>query len=156
MPNFIHSLDASNVHLLLDSISKHKLPVYTVHDCFAGSSNNMFTLERLVKEAFIEIYFNNEGYLLKIHHQFVEDILSATDPFIDNIDNLTPINSMTPLNNDNLNIIDRNNNAQHKQVINRITREIISIPNLPTGFEDRSKNINEFIKGLLNSKYFIG
>ena len=36
-------------------------------------------MEKLVKEAFIEIYFNDEGYLLKLHKHFVENILSATD-----------------------------------------------------------------------------
>jgi DNA-directed RNA polymerase len=53
MPNFIHSLDATNVQLLLDSLFKIKIPVYTVHDCFAATPNNMFTMENLVKEAFI-------------------------------------------------------------------------------------------------------
>ena len=78
MPNFIHSLDAANVHLLLNNISELKLPIYTVHDCFAGTANNMFTMEKLVKEAFIEIYFNEEGYLLKLHKHFTDNIKSAT------------------------------------------------------------------------------
>jgi DNA-directed RNA polymerase len=81
MPNFIHSLDAANVHLLLFHISQdvEKAPVYTIHDCFASTANNMFTLERYVKEAFIEIYFKDEGYLIKLHRHFLEEILSATD-----------------------------------------------------------------------------
>lgn len=39
----------------------------------------MFILDRFVKEAFIEIYFNEVGYLNKLHNHFLEDILSATD-----------------------------------------------------------------------------
>lgn len=67
MPNFIHSLDAANVHLLLNNLSPENIPIYTVHDCFASTPNNMLQLERFVKEAFIEIYFNKEGYLKKLH-----------------------------------------------------------------------------------------
>lgn len=80
MPNFIHSLDALNVQLLLANISKLILPVYTNHDCFAATPNNMFKLERLVKEAFIDIYLKDEGYLIKLYKHFVDTIISATDP----------------------------------------------------------------------------
>ena len=40
--------------------------------------------------------------------------------------------------------------------MNRETKEKIVIPELPSVYIDRNKNINNFIKGLLNSKYFIG
>lgn len=80
MPNFIHSLDAANVHLLLANISELNLPVFTVHDCFAATPNNLYTLEKLVKEAFINIYFKDEGYLLKLHKHFVDTIISASEP----------------------------------------------------------------------------
>jgi DNA-directed RNA polymerase len=59
MPNFIHSLDACNVHILIYKlIQSNKIPVYTVHDCFASTANNMLILEHNVKTAFINIYFN--------------------------------------------------------------------------------------------------
>ena len=57
MPNFIYSLDAANVHLLLVNMSKIYLSVYTVHDCFAATSKKMLQMEKLVKFAFIDIYF---------------------------------------------------------------------------------------------------
>nr|QWO71463.1 RNA polymerase [Termitomyces sp. T99] len=132
MPNFVHSLDAANVHLLLNSISMKCLPIYTIHDCFAGTPNNMLVLEKLVKEAFIEIYFKDEGYLNKLHKHFMEEILSATDTF------------------------NSNNNGDNIYVVNRMTKEVLRIPNLPTGYKDKNESINTFIKGLFNSKYFIG
>lgn len=72
MPNFIHSLDTANVHLFLLNISEIKLPVYTIHDCFASTPNNMFKLVKYVKQAFIEIYFKDDGYLSKLHKHFIE------------------------------------------------------------------------------------
>jgi DNA-directed RNA polymerase len=44
MPNFIHSLDASNVHLLFKFLFVEYgiiISVYTVHDCFASTVNNI-------------------------------------------------------------------------------------------------------------------
>lgn len=35
-------------------------------------------------------------------------------------------------------------------------KDIFEIPNLPDGYKEKNKNLNDFIKGLLNSKYFIG
>lgn len=40
-------------------------------------------------------------------------------------------------------------------VINNKTKEIFYIPNLPPAYTERSKLLTDFIKGLLNSKYFI-
>jgi len=55
MPNFIHSLDAANVHLVLVSMSDRSLPVYIILDCFASTANNMKKNVKLVKAAFIDI-----------------------------------------------------------------------------------------------------
>ena len=45
MPNFIHSLDANNVHLLIKNLSeipaKDIIPFYTIQDCFASTPNNI-------------------------------------------------------------------------------------------------------------------
>jgi DNA-directed RNA polymerase len=126
MPNFIHSLDAANVHLLLLKLSdlKKPCPVYTIHDCFASSPNNMGFLEEQVKQAFIEIYFRDEGYLRILHQGIIE-----------------PINST-------IGII----NIEGKDYIDHESR--LPIPDLPSAF--KIKDTSEFIKGLLNSKYFIG
>lgn len=144
MPNFIHSLNAANVYLLLANIATLNLPVYTVHDCFAGTPNNMLTKEKLVKETFIDIYFKDEGYLLKLHKHFVESILSETEQICTkDFDTNTP----NTFNNESNKTID---------VMNRFTNEIISIPELPKGYTEKNKELTTFIKGLLNSKYFIG
>ena len=84
MPNFIHSLDASNVHLLLENLSiNYNIPIYTVHDCFASTPNNIELLELIVKEAFIEIYFKDKGYLLKAQNNILAQIKATSEIFIE-------------------------------------------------------------------------
>jgi len=159
MPNFIHSLDASNVHLLLNNISNYKLPIYTIHDCFASTPNTMFKLEKLVKNAFIEIYFKDEGYLLKLHKHLVESILSATDP-IKMVDLIKKENIYLPLKTHSENYYSTQilTNLANTQitVMDRETNELITLPDLPSGYTSKNKLLTSFIKGLLNSKYFIG
>lgn len=129
MPNFIHSLDASNVHLLLYKLMKSdQIPVYTVHDCFASTANNMSILELNVKNAFIDIYFNEEGFLLKSHNRIISQIKEVHETITINGKEYIDMSSYN-------------------------TPDIL-IPELPEAF--RTKELNEFIKGLLNSKYFIG
>ncbi len=131
MPNYIHSLDASNVHLLLYNLNQNfKIPVYAIHDCFASTPNNMELLKKKVKEAFIKIYFKEEGYLQKTHNKIIEQIKAAHEVVI--IDNEEFIE------------ITKENK----------TTELLKIPQLPEAF--KNENLDEFIKGLLNSKYFIG
>jgi DNA-directed RNA polymerase len=76
--NFIHSLDASNVHLLIKILSelpaRDIIPFYTIHYCFASTPNNIALLENTVKKAFLEIYFKDEGYLLKAHNKIIKEI----------------------------------------------------------------------------------
>jgi DNA-directed RNA polymerase len=72
MPNFIHSLDASNVHLLINYLFKDNISFYTIHDCKASTPNKIGILEKTVKKAFIDIYFKDEGYLLKTHKKFIK------------------------------------------------------------------------------------
>ena len=129
MPNFIHSLDASNVHILLYKLIKSdQIPVYTVHDCFASTANNMSILEHKVKNAFIDIYFDEEGFLLKSHNRIISQIKEVHETFtIDGKEYIDMSSYNTP---------------------------DIVIPELPEAF--KNKDLNDFIKGLLNSKYFIG
>nr|QWO71452.1 RNA polymerase [Calocybe cyanea] len=83
MPNFIHSLDASNIHLLIKLISVlnlNTINLYTIHDCFATDYKNMAILEVLIKQSFSDIYFN-QNYLNSIHNSFVNQINSVTTVF---------------------------------------------------------------------------
>ena len=60
VPNFIHSMDGSNIVLLLKSMQdKQGIDVATVHDCFGSQANHADMLARLVKESFISMYGNN-------------------------------------------------------------------------------------------------
>ena len=68
MPNLIHSLDAANIHLLFKNIKLDNKPInsiYTIHDCFATTANDMFYLETLIKRSFIKIYFSDGNYIEK-------------------------------------------------------------------------------------------
>lgn len=156
MPNFIHSLDAANVHLLLRNILKYKLPVFTVHDCFASTPNNMLLLEKLVKEAFIEIYFKSEGYLLKVHRNFLKNILASRDWEI-SIENENVNTGESGEFLDKEEIIELSI-TKNKSItlIDNTSEKIIVIPPLPIAYYERNSMLKDFIKGLFNSKYFIG
>jgi DNA-directed RNA polymerase len=87
MPNFIHFLDASNVHLLFKFLfvkSGIIISVYTVLYCFASTGNNIELLENTVKWAFIYIYFKDEGYLLKAHNKIMKEIKDKFEIKIEN------------------------------------------------------------------------
>ncbi len=72
MPNLVK--DASNIHLLTDYFKNE--PLYTIHDCFASTPNNMNKMENRVKNVIIKIYFKDSNYLEKMHNNFIEQINS--------------------------------------------------------------------------------
>jgi DNA-directed RNA polymerase len=84
MPNFIHSLDASNVQFLVKNIkelnSSEFINLYTIHDCFASDYKTMGVIEFLVKYSFIQIYFEND-YLNLLHDSILKQINSVTTIF---------------------------------------------------------------------------
>ena len=83
MPNFIHSLDASNIHILIKNINYLNLKninLYTIHDCFASDYKNIAIIELLVKHSFIELYFKM-NYLIKIHDSFLDQIKNVIQIF---------------------------------------------------------------------------
>ncbi|UYZ01847.1 DNA-directed RNA polymerase (plasmid) [Peribacillus frigoritolerans] len=63
--NFIHSLDAANIHYLVKIIlsspehKNKKISLYTIHDCFASVNDQMDIVEQLVRKAFANLYFEN-------------------------------------------------------------------------------------------------
>jgi len=58
VPNIVHSLDATNVAILIKNIKyKHKnLDVLTIHDCFATQANDVEVMKIQIKLAFLTIY----------------------------------------------------------------------------------------------------
>lgn|ERR1700727_517344 len=125
MPNLIHSLDASNIHLLIPKLTDQ--PLYTIHDCFATDANNMQNLELFIKEAFIEIYFRDGNYLIGMHNNLVRQILDHAEKYYIN---------------------DKGEN------IVLIDKKEMKIPNLPDQFTSTEHN-QLFIKVVLKSKFFI-
>jgi DNA-directed RNA polymerase len=125
MPNLIHSLDASNIHLLIPKLTDQ--PLYTIHDCFATDANNMKNLELFIKEAFIEIYFRDGNYLSSMHSNLVQQIIDHAENYYVNDEG------------DHIVIIDKKE---------------LKIPNLPEQFTSTEHN-QLFIKGILKSKFFI-
>ncbi len=67
MPNLIHSLDAASLALLIDLYFNRTgfANIYTVHDCFAVTANQVHNTMNLLKQVYINIY-SNETYLIKL------------------------------------------------------------------------------------------
>jgi DNA-directed RNA polymerase len=151
MPNFIHSLDAANVHLLLHNLINNPIPVYTIHDCFASTPNNLLLVERRVKEAFIDIYFKEIGYLEKTHGDIINQINKSYEIiYIDDKEGRKCFVDLT-----SVNFITSQNYEDNMLDFYQINHDkFIEIPKLPEPF--KNTQLTDFIKGLLKSKYFIG
>ena|SRR5271155_1544255 len=65
IPNLIHSMDASNIHLLISKIMEglnksnndQNINLYTIHDCFQTTPYTMNLINQTVKAVFIDLYF---------------------------------------------------------------------------------------------------
>jgi DNA-directed RNA polymerase len=68
MPNMVHSMDAANIHILIQRLIANgvNIPLYTIHDCFATTPNNMGILDRHTKGAFIEMYLNTNYFATQL------------------------------------------------------------------------------------------
>lgn len=81
MANFIHSLDAANIHNLIKIIlsspdhTHKKLQLYTIHDCFASVNDQMDIIEHLVRKAFSNLYFE-QNYLEELDTCLIGQIKS--------------------------------------------------------------------------------
>jgi hypothetical protein len=84
IPNFIHSMDGSNIVLLLNNIKKkYSFDVITIHDCFGVQANYCEILSQLVKESFILIY-GDKKCIENFHNHIIENI-KAVYKVYDNI-----------------------------------------------------------------------
>jgi DNA-directed RNA polymerase len=81
MANFIHSMDAANIHYLIKLIisnpelSKLSINIYTIHDCFASVNDQMDIMEILVRKAFTQLYFE-QNYLVELDRCLLSQIKS--------------------------------------------------------------------------------
>jgi DNA-directed RNA polymerase len=74
IPNFIHSMDASHIVMLIEKLNnKYNLDIITVHDCFGVHANYTELLSFLVKESFISIY-GDKNCIDKFHTHALENI----------------------------------------------------------------------------------
>lgn len=84
--NFIHSLDAANIHYLIKIILetpeyKHQnLKLYTIHDCFASVNDQMDLIESLVRKAFASLYFE-QNYLADLDTCLIGQIKTYCNDF---------------------------------------------------------------------------
>ena len=123
MPNLVHSLDASNIHLMCRNLTG--IPIYTIHDCFASTANNMSIIEDKVKTSFIEIYFKDGNYLEKMHRNLIDQIKSYNNTVI------------------------KDGNEYIK-----IGNVLYKLPQIPEAFINKEV-LNTFIHGIRKSKFFI-
>jgi DNA-dependent RNA polymerase len=70
--NLIHSMDASNISLLVNNFIKNNknINLATVHDCFLTDSNNIEMLHFHVRLAFLRIYQNHD-FIESFHNNLI-------------------------------------------------------------------------------------
>jgi DNA-directed RNA polymerase len=133
IPNIIHSLDASHLIKLINSVNSghedahYKMNylkyVIPVHDCFGTHPNQLGLLEEMVKREYIWIY-SNEKFLVKFHNKIIKNIKD-----------------------NNFKIINKDN-KMFVVFFNKSKKELLLVPELP-----KEGKFN--IKDILDSKYMI-
>ena len=87
IPNFIHSMDATNIVLLIKRVNdEFKFDIITIHDCFGEHSNNVELLSYLVKQSFINIYGNKDS-IDRFHAHMLENIKAVYTVYNDKVIN---------------------------------------------------------------------
>jgi len=83
IPNIIHSLDASHLIQIINSVNRgqegahynmnYLKYIIPVHDCFGTHPNQLGLLDETVKREFIGIY-SNVNFLIKFHNKIIKNI----------------------------------------------------------------------------------
>lgn len=82
MPNLVHSLDASslakliNVCFITDSYSNKSKNIFTIHDCFGVTCNNVESIIDMLKSIYIDLY-SQEGYTRQLDKQIISMIKNS-------------------------------------------------------------------------------
>ena len=149
MPNFIHSMDATNIQLLIKRFTdKNKtINLLTTHDCYATSPNYMCDLNKEIRLAFLMIYFNFD-YIKSVHENFIKQIYNTTKLiYIKENDKLVKVN-----------IEDTNNLAlfldSNKEYVVLINKKEYTMPSLPYNTKNWKK-IKQSFACIESSLYFI-
>lgn len=80
MPNLIHSLDASSIALLYRELGYANINhLYTIHDCFAVTADNVEILINTLKGVYIQMY-SDDLYLLKLDNHIRSTIYNSFGP----------------------------------------------------------------------------
>lgn len=78
MPNLIHSIDAASLTLFADSFFKiDRVTVknlYSIHDCFSVTADNVSTLLSELKSVYI---YSNNNNLEKLNNEILNNIKNA-------------------------------------------------------------------------------
>ena len=98
IPNIVHSMDAANVSLLLNSILNfnNNINVITVHDCFGTQANFIDLLSLEVKLAFLNIY--SKQNFVEEYHNFIISYLENCGLLFNEDKSIVYIDKHKPLN----------------------------------------------------------
>ena len=76
MPNLVHSLDASNITILVRLLHKDSnVSLLTIHDCFGCHAGDVARVQEYVRKAFVSIYCNTR-MLNNFHDRCIEQIVA--------------------------------------------------------------------------------
>nr|YP_009574418.1 hypothetical protein [Arthrobotrys musiformis]QBM31535.1 hypothetical protein [Arthrobotrys musiformis]QBM31686.1 hypothetical protein [Arthrobotrys musiformis] len=83
VPNIVHSMDASNISILINNLIKnnHNIDISTIHDSFSSQANNIELLSYEVKVAFLHIY--KDQNFINEFHDFILEYISKLGYSID-------------------------------------------------------------------------
>ena len=79
MPNLIHSLDAATLFSVIDDFyndnqdNSKRINFFSIHDCFAVTSNNISNLIKIINLVYIKIY-SEDTYLKRFDEGIINSI----------------------------------------------------------------------------------
>ena len=80
VPNFIHSMDASYLAMIVNQIYKYypTISILNVHDCFGTTADNVKIIRYLVISTFIDIY-SDSNFLDDFHNNIINYLTTHVD-----------------------------------------------------------------------------
>ena len=77
MPNLVHSLDATSIYILYKLLNEYKKHnIYTIHDCFSVTANDVELLIEVLKSVYVTLYSLNQ--YLECFHSHVKYTIKNT------------------------------------------------------------------------------